>query len=79
MNELTEELKNENNKLNESKLQMENEIKEWKEKGVAFFIARLESPRAEAALRGFGLLDLIGENCIFHSVDDVIRHLGEKS
>ena len=50
-------------------------IKDWKEKGVDFYIARLESLRAQQALERFGVLQLLGAQCIFHSVDDAVRHI----
>ncbi|HXR96092.1 MAG TPA: SulP family inorganic anion transporter [Rhizomicrobium sp.] len=52
-----------------------NLIRGWKSKGVSFYLARLESVRAQAALKRFGLLDLMGSHTIFHSVDDALRHL----
>ena len=52
-----------------------NQIRQWKERGVAFYIARLESVRAQAALEKFGLLQLMGSKTIFRSVDDAIRHI----
>jgi SulP family sulfate permease len=50
-------------------------IQSWKSRGVEFFIARLESVRAQQALEKFGILALLGEQRIFHSVDDAVRHL----
>ena len=52
-----------------------NLIKSWKACGVSFYIARLESVRAQKALEKFGLLQLMGSKTIFHSVDDAIRHI----
>ena len=46
-------------------------------RGVAFAIARLESVRALAALRRFGVLDALGEGRIFHSVAEATAALGQ--
>jgi MFS superfamily sulfate permease-like transporter len=40
-----------------------------------FAIARMESLRGQAALKRFGIIDLIGPQRIFHSVDDAVRTL----
>ena len=40
-------------------------IQSWKQCGVSFYIARLESVRAEAALERFGILKLMGDQTIF--------------
>jgi MFS superfamily sulfate permease-like transporter len=47
--------------------------------GVVFAIARLESVRAQEALQRFGIVDLLGEDRFFHSVDEAIRRLAPKS
>ena len=47
-----------------------------RDKGVVFAIARMESLRAQAALKRFGIADLVGPQRIFHSVDDAIKSLG---
>ena len=52
-----------------------NLIRSWKDCGVSFYIARLESVRAQAALERFGLLQLMGSQTIFRSVDDAIHHI----
>jgi hypothetical protein len=46
---------------------------------VIFAVARLESLRAQQALLRFGILDLLGKDRIFHSVDEAIRALATKS
>ncbi len=43
--------------------------------GATFAIARMESLRAQAALARFGIIDLIGPQRVFHSVDDAVRAL----
>ncbi len=43
--------------------------------GATFAIARMESLRSQAALARFGIIDLIGPQHVFHSVDDAIRAL----
>jgi MFS superfamily sulfate permease-like transporter len=43
--------------------------------GAVFAIARLESLRAQEALRRFGIADLVGTQRIFHSVDAAIKAL----
>jgi sulfate permease, SulP family len=54
---------------------LEAEIRTWKSRGVDFYIARLESVRAQQALERFGIMALLGEQRIFHSVDEVIRRI----
>ncbi len=44
--------------------------------GLVFAIARLESLRAQAALARFGVLEQLGEDRLFHSVDEATRRLG---
>jgi MFS superfamily sulfate permease-like transporter len=48
-------------------------IGEWKDKGVAFYVARLESVRAQHAFDAFGILPLLGGQRTFHSVDEAVR------
>jgi MFS superfamily sulfate permease-like transporter len=43
--------------------------------GIDFAIARLESTRAQTAFDNFGLLDLLDEHRLFHSVHDAITTL----
>ena len=47
-------------------------IEKWKTQGVTFYIARLESVRAQKALEKFGILQQMGEQKIFHSVSDAV-------
>jgi len=51
------------------------EICAWKGQKVDFYIARLESIRAQQALERFGIMTLLGEQRIFHSVEEVIRRI----
>ncbi|MDX8477827.1 SulP family inorganic anion transporter [Mesorhizobium sp. VK24D] len=51
-------------------------IHHCRDKGAVFAIARMESLRAQAALKRFGIADLVGPQRIFHSVDAAIRALG---
>ncbi|WP_348524649.1 STAS domain-containing protein [Mesorhizobium huakuii] len=44
--------------------------------GAVFAIARLESLRAQAALKRFGIAEMVGTQHIFHSVDAAIKSLG---
>lgn len=44
--------------------------------GAIFAIARMELLRAQAASARFGIVDLVGPQRIFHSVDDAVRTLG---
>jgi MFS superfamily sulfate permease-like transporter len=46
--------------------------------GVEYAVARLESIRAQGAFEGFGLVELLGADHIFHSVEEAIRTLGPK-
>lgn len=50
-------------------------IRFWKDQHVDFYIARLESLRAQRALEKFGISALLGERHVFHSVDDAIRQI----
>ena len=50
-------------------------IREYRVSGVDFAIARLESVRAQEALRRFGLEDVLGQNHVFRSVEVAIRTL----
>ncbi|TGS08612.1 STAS domain-containing protein, partial [Mesorhizobium sp. M1C.F.Ca.ET.187.01.1.1] len=43
--------------------------------GAIFAIARMESVRAQAALARFGIIDLVGPQRIFQSVDSAVRAL----
>jgi sulfate permease, SulP family len=54
---------------------LEEEISSWKSRGVDFYIARLESVRAQQALERFGIVALLGDGRVFHSVDEVILRI----
>jgi SulP family sulfate permease len=54
-------------------------IRNCRADGADFAVARLESIRAQEALQCFGVVELLGENHIFHSVAEAIRVLGGKS
>ena len=47
-------------------------IEQCRSQGVDFAIARLGSARAEVAMRKFGVLELLGEHRLFHSVAEAI-------
>jgi MFS superfamily sulfate permease-like transporter len=51
-------------------------IARLRERGIDVAIARLESARAAAAARRSGLLELLGERRVFHSVEEAVRALG---
>jgi MFS superfamily sulfate permease-like transporter len=48
-------------------------IKTCHEQGTSFAIARLESERAQQALERFGILPLLAEGRLFHSVEEAIK------
>lgn len=50
-------------------------IRQCRSAGVVLAVARLESVRAQAAFRQFGLLDLLGADHLFLSVEDAVRAL----
>jgi sulfate permease, SulP family len=50
-------------------------IRSLNARSVEFYVARLESLRAQESFERFGILALLGEQRIFHSVDDAIRHI----
>ncbi len=50
-------------------------IRQCREQGVDFAIARLESVRAQEALERFGVLATLGQGRLFHSVDEATRTL----
>jgi MFS superfamily sulfate permease-like transporter len=54
-------------------------IRTARAKGVDFAIARLESVRAESKLRRFGVMDVLGPNHVFHSVQEAIAALAPSS
>ncbi|WP_245463305.1 MULTISPECIES: SulP family inorganic anion transporter [unclassified Mesorhizobium] len=51
-------------------------IRHCRDKGAVFAIARMESLRAQAALKRFGIADIVGAERIFHCVDAAIKSLG---
>ncbi|AZO23691.1 SulP family inorganic anion transporter [Mesorhizobium sp. M1E.F.Ca.ET.045.02.1.1] len=51
-------------------------IRHCRDKGAVFAVARMESLRAQEALRRFGVADLVGTQRIFQSVDAAIKSLG---
>jgi SulP family sulfate permease len=53
-------------------------IRKCRADGADFAVARLESVRAQEAFECFGLIELLGEDHIFHSVEEAIRGLGRK-
>lgn len=48
-------------------------IKTCRAEGTSFAIARLESERAQQALERFGILPLLAEGRLFHSVEEAIK------
>jgi MFS superfamily sulfate permease-like transporter len=54
---------------------MKEVITRYKERGVRFAIARLESVRAQDALGRFGILTALGANHLFHSVEEAVTTL----
>jgi MFS superfamily sulfate permease-like transporter len=50
-------------------------IRFWNDRGVSFYIARLESLRAQQAMEKYGILPLLGAAQTFHSVDEAMRHI----
>ena len=53
-------------------------IRKCRAEGADFAVARLESVRAQEAFQSFGLVELLGADHIFHSVEEAIRTLGGK-
>jgi sulfate permease, SulP family len=54
-------------------------IRQCRSGGVDFAVARLESVRAQEALDCFGVTALLGQDHVFHSVDEAIKALGPKT
>ena len=48
-------------------------IRQCRAQSIGFSVARLESARAQEAFARFGLLDLLGPDQLFHSVDEAVR------
>ena len=53
-------------------------IQHCRSSGIIFAVARLESVRAQEAFSRFGIIDLLGEDHLFHSVDEAITALARK-
>jgi sulfate permease, SulP family len=53
-------------------------IRKCRADSADFAVARLESVRAQEAFQSFGLVELLGADHIFHSVEEAIRTLGGK-
>jgi hypothetical protein len=45
---------------------------------IRFAVARLESERAHEALNRFGVLDALGPEGLFHSVDEAVNRLARQ-
>ena len=54
-------------------------VRHCQSSGATFAVARLESIRAQEALVRFGIMALIGEDHLFHSVEEAVRTLRRKS
>jgi MFS superfamily sulfate permease-like transporter len=52
-------------------------IRGWKDKGALFYVARLESLRAQQAFEKFGILPLLAHEKTFPSVADAIRQVDQ--
>ncbi len=50
-------------------------IRFWNDRGVDFYVARLESFRAQQAMEKYDILPLLGAAQTFHSVDEAIRRI----
>ena len=50
-------------------------IRHWAKQGVEFYVARLESLRAQRAFERFGIVSLLGERRLFQSVADAVRRI----
>ncbi len=48
-------------------------------RGIEFAVARLESVRAQEACARLGIIDRLGEDHLFHSVDEALRTLAAKN
>src|SRR5260370_42152821 len=47
--------------------------------GIDFAVARLESVRAQEAFSRFGIMDLLRQDHLFHSVDEAVTALAGKT
>jgi MFS superfamily sulfate permease-like transporter len=54
-------------------------IAQCRARGVDFAIVRLESVRAQAALESFGVMATLGQDRLFHSVDEATRKLAPEA
>lgn len=52
-------------------------IRAWKDKGALFYVARLESLRAQRAFEKFGILPLLAHEKTFPSVADAVRQFDQ--
>jgi sulfate permease, SulP family len=52
-------------------------IQHCKDRGVIFYVARLESLRAQQAFQTFGILPLLAHGKTFPTVADAVRQFGE--
>ncbi|HKD48744.1 MAG TPA: SulP family inorganic anion transporter [Rhizomicrobium sp.] len=52
-------------------------IRSWKARGTQFYVARLISLRAQAALKDFGILPLLAHQKTYESVHEAISQCGE--
>ena len=50
-------------------------VEHCRDANIILAVARLESVRAQDALQRFGVMEKLGENRIFRSVDEAIRTL----
>jgi sulfate permease, SulP family len=50
-------------------------IRFWKDRGLHFYVARLESVRAQQAMEKYDILPLLGGGQTFHSVDEALRQI----
>jgi SulP family sulfate permease len=51
-------------------------IRFWNDRGVGFYIARLESLRAQQVIEKYNILPILGAARTFHSVDEAMRNIG---
>ena len=54
-------------------------IAQCRARGVDFALVRLESVRAQAALESFGVMATLGQDRLFHSVDEATRKLAPEA
>jgi MFS superfamily sulfate permease-like transporter len=50
-------------------------IRHCQASGIAFAVARLESVRAQEALSRFGIIEILGQDNVFRSVDEAVSAL----